>query len=208
MILVLMGSPGAGKGTQAKFLANHYHLTHLSTGDLLRGAVAAGSELGKTAKSFMEAGKLVPDDVITDVVLDYLKGHAEQGILLDGYPRTIAQAKGFGVATQNDHLKAVSLDICDEDAVDRLSSRRVCSQCGRVYNPTFGLEPPAGRCQCGGSLIQRVDDRPDTILKRLMVYHAQTEPVIDYYSHQGLMARVDGAGDPADVFNRLKEVIG
>jgi len=208
LILILIGSPGAGKGTQANLLSGHYRLQHLSTGDLLRAAVAAGSELGLKAKSFMDAGRLVSDDVILGVVLDYLKGHSSDNILLDGFPRTIAQAEGLAPAIVGDHVKVISLDVPDDEIVGRLSSRRVCGSCGRVYNTEFGLQPTDGKCICGGEIIQREDDRPDTVGKRLMVYHAQTEPVIRYYEKQKAVVRVKGDGSPGDVFQRIKEAIG
>jgi len=207
-LIILIGAPGAGKGTQAGLLAEHYHLKHLSTGDLLRAAVAAGSELGNCAKSFMESGRLVPDDVITRVVLDYLKGHPEQGVLLDGFPRTVGQAEGLASAMSSYDARVLSIDVPDEDVVDRLSSRRVCKSCGRIYNPALGLQPPEGRCLCGSELIQREDDKPDTIAKRLMVYHAQTEPLIEYYSRLNLMVRVDGTGSPRSIFIRLQSALG
>jgi len=208
MIVILMGSPGAGKGTQAKLLAEQYHLRHLSTGDLLRSAVAEGSELGLKAKSFMDSGRLVSDDVILGVVLDYLKGHSSDGLLLDGFPRTIAQAEGLTPALVNDQVRVISLEVPDDTVVDRLSSRRVCSLCNRVYNPALGLQPPDGKCLCGGELIQRDDDRPDTVAKRLMVYHAQTEPVIRFYEKQNIVNRIKGDDAPGNVLQRIKEAIG
>jgi len=146
--------------------------------------------------------------VIIGVVLDYLKGHATDGILLDGFPRTIAQAEGLEKAMSGENVQVVSIDVPDEEVVDRLSSRRVCVSCGRVYNPALGLQPPGGKCLCGGEITQRDDDKADTILKRLMVYHFQTEPVIEFYQKRGSAHRIPGVGTPAQVFERIREAIG
>lgn len=160
------------------------------------------------AKSFMDSGRLVPDEVITELVLEYLKGHSSDGVLLDGFPRTINQAQGLNSALSNDRCLVVSIDVPDEEVAERLSSRRVCGSCGRVYNPALGLNPKGSACECGGALIQRDDDRPDTVAKRLMVYHAQTEPVLGFYAGLGKLKRVNGTGAPEMVFDRLREAIG
>lgn len=203
MIVILMGPPGAGKGTQAQKLATHYGLQHLSTGDVLRAAVAEGTELGVKAKEFMNAGKLVPDDVITGVVLDYIHSHRYRGLLLDGFPRTVPQADGLGSAIKQENIKVVSLDLPDEEVIKRLSSRRVCRVCGWIYSG--GPDSGTGKCECGGELYQRDDDKAETIANRLKVYHAQTQPVIDYYKNHGGVVEVNGLGKPEEVFTRVRK---
>ncbi len=205
MIVILMGPPGAGKGTQAQKLASHYGLKHLSTGDLLRASVAEGKELGLKAKEFMNAGKLVPDSVITRVVLEYIHSHRYQGLLLDGFPRTVPQAAGLEGAVKRENVKVVSLNLSDEEVIKRLSARRVCRICGWVYSES---QPGgAGTCECGGELYQREDDKPATIAHRLEVYHAQTWPVIDFYQKNGGVVEVDGIGNPDEVFARIQEAL-
>lgn len=207
MILILLGAPGAGKGTQAEKLVERYKLNHLSTGDLLRAAVADGSELGKLAKGFMNAGQLVPDDVILGIINDYLKEHSNQGILFDGFPRTVAQAEGLDQILAGGDVKTLSLSVDDKAVINRLSARRVCRKCGKVYNPALGILPDGDNCKCGGEIYQRDDDKAETIANRLKVYHDQTEPVISYYGKKGQLASVQGTGTPDEVFSRIREIL-
>lgn len=184
--LILFGPPGAGKGTQGALLADRLGMLRLSTGDVLRDAVRAGTGMGLAAQRYMDAGELVPDDVILGIVRDYLTGDAAaRGVIFDGFPRTLPQAEGLDalLAGLDRPLAAVLvLEVDDEELVRRLSGRRSCSSCGAVYN--VYTEPPAeeGRCdRCGGELIQRADDEPDTVRRRLAVYHEQTAPLVDHY---------------------------
>jgi len=197
-----MGPPGAGKGTQAQKIAAHYGLKHLSTGDLLRAAVAEGSDLGLKAREYMNAGKLVPDDVITGVVLDYIRAHRYQGILLDGFPRTVNQASGLSSAINPDNVKTICIDLQDEEVIKRLSARRVCRLCNWIYSES---QPGnTGTCECGGELYQRDDDKAETIAHRLKVYHAQTIPVIDFFKNISSVVEVNGMGNPDEVFARIR----
>lgn len=205
MILILLGAPGAGKGTQAERIREHYNLNHLSTGDLLRGAVAQGTELGKLAKGYMESGKLVPDGVILGVINDYLTRHKGEGVLFDGFPRTTAQAKGLDEILNGATVTTVSLDVPDDVVISRLSSRWSCRSCGKVYNSSLGKLPDKCDCADKGELYQRVDDKPETIANRLEVYHSETEPIIGFYRDKGVLIVVDGMGKPDEIFERIKD---
>ncbi len=207
MILVLFGPPGAGKGTQAEMLTRDYNLNHLSTGDLLRAAVAEGSELGRRARGYMNAGQLVPDDVILEIIRDYIDAHTGEGVLFDGFPRTVAQAEGLDRLVDDEQVRVLSLVVPDEQAINRSLTRRVCRNCGKVYNPASGIMPKGNSCECGGELIKRDDDRAGTIARRLEVYYAQTEPVLDYYRNKDLLLEVNGLGEPDEVFARIKEAL-
>lgn len=207
MILILLGAPGAGKGTQAERIKAHFGMQHLSTGDLLRGAVKEGTDLGKLAKDYMDAGKLVPDDVILGIISDYLKVNVGKGILFDGFPRTVAQAEGLDEFILDKAVKVVSLEVEDEAVINRLSSRRSCRACGRVYNPALGIKPAGDACECGGEIYQRDDDRAETIANRLNVFHTQTEPIIEFYRNRGVLFEVDGQGTPDEIFVRVKEAL-
>lgn len=208
MILILLGAPGAGKGTQAEKIREHYHLQHLSTGDLLRTAVKEGTDLGRLAKEYMDGGKLVPDDVILGIIRDYLTANAGTGILFDGFPRTVAQAEGLDQLITNEEVKVVALQVEDQSVIDRLSSRRTCKSCGKVYNPAFGIVPQGDDCECGGEIYQRDDDRPDTIANRLNVYHNQTEPIIEYYRQKNWLFDINGQGSPNEIFVTIQDVLG
>jgi len=208
VILILLGAPGAGKGTQAEMVIKEFDLHHLSTGDLLRTAVSNGTDLGKLAKGFMDSGKLVPDDVIIGIIRDYLKEHAGEGVLFDGFPRTVAQAVGLEELLQGDEVKVVSLVVEDEQVIKRLSARRSCRECGKIYNPALGINPAEdGKCFCGVEIYQRVDDKAETIANRLNVYHSQTEPVIEFYRGKKLLEEVNGTGSPNEVFDRVKNAL-
>jgi adenylate kinase len=210
--LILLGPPGAGKGTQAERITEDFNLPYIATGNILRAAVAEGTELGVKAKSFMDAGALVPDDVIIGVILERLQsGDAADGFLLDGFPRTVPQAEALGAELKTlgrDLTATLLIDVTDEEVVRRLSGRRVSAKTGRVYHVEFDPPKNEGVCDIDGSrLIQRDDDKPETILKRLAVYHEQTEPLVEFYSELGLLRRFDGARPPAEVHDHIRAQI-
>src|SRR5512139_97041 len=199
MRIVLLGAPGAGKGTQAKKLVEKFPIPHISTGDLLRAAVAAGTALGKEAKSFMDRGELVPDSVVLGMVEERLKqDDCKKGYILDGFPRNTAQAEALDkmLAALNMSLTgALIVDVPFEDLMKRLTGRRTCKACGQMYNIYSSPPKKEGVCdKCGGELFQRDDDKEATIKKRLDVYSAQTAPLFDYYSKKGILKSVDGTG--------------
>lgn len=213
MRIILLGPPGVGKGTQAKFLIERLDAVQLSTGDLLRAAIREGAELGETAKRFMDAGELVPDDVILGLVREELAKLGDRCVIFDGFPRTIAQAEGLdSLLDGSGHPldKVVELVVDDEIIVDRLSCRRSCPKCGSVYNLQY--QPPKRRnvCdRCGHEgLILRDDDREEVIRKRLSVYHDQTSPLSEYYERHGMLARVDGDRPMDVVRDEIREVLG
>jgi adenylate kinase len=210
--LILMGPPGAGKGTQADRLQEDFRLPFISTGEMLRGHVKNGTELGKQAKAHMDSGGLVPDDLIVAMAAERLEeDDARDGFILDGFPRTVAQAEAL-----DKQLKAVGrrvtaallIDVPDEEVVKRISGRRVCVKAGHNYH--VDLDPPKNEGVCdqdGSRLIQRDDDKPDVVRERLNVYHEKTAPLIDYYDAQGLMRRIDGTRSPTDVHDHIRAVI-
>jgi adenylate kinase len=210
--LILLGPPGAGKGTQAERLVNDFGLPYYSTGVILREAVDRGSELGRTAKGYMERGELVPDELICQVIAERLdSGEADDGFLLDGFPRTVAQAEMLDDAlnTRGRSLTAVLLiDAPDDEVVRRLSGRRTCVKNQHVYHLEFN--PPKNPRVCdqdGSRLVQRDDDRPETVQKRLSVYHEQTAPLIDWYGEKGLLRRFDGTLAPEEVHSRTRATL-
>jgi len=197
MHLILLGAPGAGKGTQAAYLQNEWGLMHISTGDILRGEVREGTELGKEAQGYMERGELVPDDLIIRMVEERLKKlGASTGYILDGFPRTVAQAEALDalMARIGHNLDAVvNLEVGDTELIRRLTGRRVCPKCGAVYHIDTMKPQQEGICdKCGAELIQRKDDQIEAITNRLDVYKAQTQPLIDYYRQRGKLAVIDG----------------
>lgn len=213
MRLVLLGAPGAGKGTQAKKLVEKYGLPQISTGDLLRAAVAAGTPLGKEAKSYMDKGELVPDTVVLGMVEERIKqDDCKKGFILDGFPRNVKQAEALDkmLASLNMPLTAaLSVDVPFEDLMKRLTGRRTCKACGQMYNIYFTLPQKEGICdKCGGELFQRDDDKEDTIKKRLEVYNAQTAPLIDYYGKKGILKSVAGTGSIDDIFKKVCDALG
>jgi len=209
--LILLGPPGAGKGTQAERLTEDFELPYFATGNILRAAKEAGTPLGLEAKRYMDAGVLVPDELVIGLILDALRGdEAANGFLLDGFPRTVPQADALGTALHKEgrDLSAVILiDVDDDEVVRRISGRRV-SASGRVYHVEFNPPAQDGVCDVDGSpLIQRDDDKPETVLKRLAVYHDETEPLVDYYDERGLLRRIDGALPPTEVHDHIRATV-
>lgn len=200
MNLVFLGPPGAGKGTQALGVSEKYAIPHISTGDILRNEIKNGTALGLQAKRYMDAGKLVPDEVVIGIVAARLQQpDCKGGFLFDGFPRTLAQAQALAERTKIE--MAVDIDVPDEVIVDRLSGRRVCKSCGGTYHVS---NMKGSICQnCGGELIQRDDDAPETVQNRLRVYHEQTQPLIDYYRQQGVLVTVDGTQGIDEVFGAI-----
>jgi adenylate kinase len=210
MNLVIMGPPGAGKGTAAECIKTSYGLAHISTGDLLRAAVKAGTELGLKAAGYMNAGKLVPDDVVIGLVEHRLgEPDTKKGFMLDGFPRTIPQAEALAEMLDSigRHLDLVlSIEVEDEEIIKRIAGRLICPACGAIFNANSN--PPAnGQCNCGGSPSRRKDDDPEAVKTRLSAYKAQTEPLIRWYSERGLLVGVDGHGLPAPVFKRISGIL-
>ena len=210
--MVLLGPPGAGKGTQAERLIEDFDLPYYATGNILREAVENGTELGKQAKEFMDAGKLVPDDLICAVIAERLdSGQADDGFLLDGFPRTIGQAEMLEGALDKRGRQltaALLIDAPDDEVVRRLSGRRTCVKNGHVYHVEFDPPKHEGVCdQDGSRLVQRDDDKPETIQKRLDVYHDQTEPLIQWYEQRGKLRRFDGTRTPEEVHSRIRATL-
>jgi adenylate kinase len=210
--LILVGPPGAGKGTQAERLTEDFGLPYYATGNILRQAVAEGTELGRKAKEYMDAGELVPDDVITGVILDALESdEAADGFLLDGFPRTVPQAESLGAALEKVGRRisgVLLIDVSDDEVVRRLSGRRTCSKSGHTYHVEFDPPKHEGVCdQDGSKLVQRDDDKPETIRKRLSVYHDQTEPLVDHYEDRGLLRRFDGSRTPTEVHDHIRAAV-
>ncbi len=212
MRIVLFGPPGSGKGTQAGFLREKTGAAHISTGDALREAVANRTEVGLQAKAYMDKGELVPDAVVIAIAKDRLSTTGTDGFILDGFPRTTAQAEALD-ASLEDLAKplesVVNLRVDEEEIVKRLSGRRVCPDCGEPYHVQTKVPVKEGVCdKCGGRLVHRDDDQPEAIRNRLQVYKAQTEPVLGYYEHKGLLRNVDAVGGIQDIANRIVEALG
>jgi len=210
--LILLGPPGAGKGTQAKRLVEDFGLPYIPTGDMLREAKSdPDSELGRHVKPYMDRGDLVPDEVIIEFILREIDARGDDGFILDGFPRTIPQAEALeaAIGERDRRLTAALLvDAPDDDVVRRLSGRRVSTKTGRVYHVEFDPPKHEDRCDIDGShLVQRPDDKPETILHRLGVYHSQTSPLIEYYEHRGLLRRFDGARSPTEVHDHIRATL-
>ena len=213
MRLILLGPPGAGKGTQAKLLTGRLGIPQVSTGDILRQAVAHGTELGREAKSFMDRGALVPDEVVIGIIEERLrKPDCARGYILDGFPRTLPQAEALARALTSLHAsmdRVLSVEVPEEDLVNRLTGRRVCRGCGNMYHVDTSPPRKAGRCDtCGDSLYQRDDDKEETIRHRLRVYKEQTQPLVAYYKGLGLLERIDGQGTVEEISQRVHRALG
>ncbi|MBS3812393.1 adenylate kinase [Candidatus Bipolaricaulota bacterium] len=202
--LILLGGPGAGKGTQASRIVDSMDLVHLSTGDILREEVSEGTELGRQAKEYMDRGDLVPDELIIDMVSNKLD--QDSGYLFDGFPRTISQAEELEDVLEID--KVIYINISKEEAVRRLSARRVCSECGEIYNLLFDKPSEPGVCdKCNGELYQRSDDRPEVIRNRFETFLEQSAPLIDFYRDRGTLVEVDGEREPGEIFEEVRSAI-
>ena len=198
MNLILMGAPGAGKGTQSAKISEKYQIPAIATGDILRGAIKEGTELGKAAKSYIDAGQLVPDEVVIGIIKEYLASDAcKNGFILDGFPRSIPQAEALDeMGVKIDVV--LSIEVADEKIVERMSGRRVCS-CGASYHVTYNPPKAENICdKCGAELYVRADDAAETVQNRLATFHAQTEPLKEYYSNKGLLVTVEGQEEVAD----------
>jgi len=213
MRIVLVGPPGAGKGTQAAFLAKNLSIPHISTGDLFRANISQGTELGKQAKSFMDAGQLVPDEVTIGMAKDRMEQpDAVNGFLLDGFPRNVSQAEALDVALKADDVTldaVLDLEVPEDEVVKRIAGRRICrNDSAHVFHVTYKQPKTEGVCDtCGGELYQRDDDKEETVRKRLEVYHTQTEPIIDYYREQGLVVTISALGKVEDVTKRAMDAL-
>lgn len=213
MNIMLFGAPGAGKGTQAKYIIEKYGIPQISTGDILRAAVKEGTPMGLEAKACMEAGKLVSDEIIIGIIKDRLaKEDCKKGFILDGFPRTIAQAEALEVLMKEMGIKldkVISLNVPDELIVGRVVGRRVCKECGGSFHVEFNPSKAEGVCDfCGGELIQRKDDSAETIGKRLQEYHLQTAPLFDFYMERGILADIDGTKEIDEITKEIFNILG
>ena len=213
MKIIMLGAPGAGKGTQADMICNKYNVPHISTGDIFRANIKNGTELGQKAKGYMDAGELVPDSLVVDLVIDRIhQDDCENGYVLDGFPRTIPQANVLDEALTKlgDKIDyAVNVDVPDDNIINRMGGRRACVACGATYHIVYNAPKTEGICDvCGKELIIRDDDQPETVKNRLKVYHDQTQPLIDFYEGKGVLKSVDGTADMKDVFAAIVEILG
>ena len=213
MKIIMLGAPGAGKGTQAKKIAEKYQIPHISTGDIFRANIKGGTELGMKAKTFMDQGMLVPDEITIGMLMDRIgQEDCSNGYVLDGFPRTIPQAESLTKALAERGEKvdyAINVDVPNENIINRMSGRRACLGCGATYHITFNPPVKEGICDtCGQELVLRDDDKPETVKKRLDVYHQQTQPLIDYYKNAEVLAEVDGTLPMDAVFQGIVEILG
>ena len=213
MKIIMLGAPGAGKGTQAKKIAAQYSIPHISTGDIFRANIKNNTELGQKAKTYMDKGELVPDSLVVDLIMDRFKeADCANGYVLDGFPRTIPQAEALDNALKANGEKvdfAINVEVPDENIINRMSGRRACVGCGATYHIKYNPTKDEGVCDaCGEKLILRDDDKPETVKNRLSVYHEQTQPLIDYYNKAGVLAEVDGTKDMEDVFKDIVNILG
>jgi len=205
MKIIMLGAPGAGKGTQAKRIAKKYNIPHISTGDIFRANIKEKTELGNKAKEYMDKGELVPDDITIGMLLDRIhKDDCKDGFVLDGFPRTIPQAKSLTKALSELGEKidyAINIDVPDESIITRMGGRRACLSCGATYHIVYSAPKAENVCDtCGNKLVIRDDDKPETVKKRLEIYHDQTQPLIDYYDNEKILTSVDGTKDMEEVF--------
>jgi adenylate kinase len=212
MKIIMLGAPGAGKGTQAKRIAEQYGIPHVSTGDIFRANIKEQTPLGMEAKSYMDKGELVPDELTVKILLDRVaKDDCKNGYVLDGYPRTIPQAEVLDKAVEEIGEKidyAVNVDVPDENIINRMGGRRACLKCGATYHVQYMPPKTEGICdKCQSELVIRDDDKPETVKNRLSVYHEQTAPLIDYYSNKGILKTVDGTKDVDEVFSDIKKIL-
>ena len=212
MKIVMLGAPGAGKGTQAEMIAEKYGIPHISTGDIFRANIKNGTELGKKAKAYMDAGNLVPDELTVDLVIDRVaQPDCEKGYILDGFPRTIPQAEVFTEQLAKNGEKidfAIDVEVPDENIINRMSGRRACAKCGGTFHIKYNPTKAPGICDlCGGELYIRNDDKPEIVQKRLVAYHEQTQPLIDYYRNEGILKTVDGTQDVDKVFEDIVAIL-
>lgn len=213
MKIVMLGAPGAGKGTQADRIAEKYAIPHISTGDIFRANLKAGTELGMKAKEYMDKGLLVPDSLTVDLLMDRIaKDDCKNGYVLDGFPRTIPQAEALKTALEKKGEKldyAIDVNVPDENIIGRMSGRRACVKCGATYHIVYAAPAKEGICdKCGSELILRDDDKPETVKKRLAVYHEQTQPLIDFYKAEGILKTVDGTQNLEKVFADIIDILG
>lgn len=212
MKIIMLGAPGAGKGTQAKRIAEKFGVPHISTGDIFRANIKNGTDLGKEAKKYMDEGQLVPDELTVRILLDRVKDKdCEKGYVLDGFPRTIPQAEVLDSELKKLGEKvdyAIDVDVPDENIIHRMSGRRACLKCGATYHLEYLKPAKEGICdKCGSELVLRDDDKPETVKKRLTVYHEQTQPLIDYYKKAEVLHSVDGTKEPDQVFEAIVEIL-
>lgn len=212
MKIIMLGAPGAGKGTQAKKIAAKYHVPHISTGDIFRANIKEGTELGKKAQEYMDQGLLVPDELVCDLVVDRIhKDDCENGFILDGFPRTIPQADALdGALAQNGEKieYAIDVEVPDENIIKRMAGRRSCKDCGAIFHLVYNPPKKENCCNvCGGPLVLRDDDKEETVKKRLDVYHEQTAPLIDHYKKAGSLYEVDGTQDINVVFEEIESIL-
>lgn len=213
MKIIMLGAPGAGKGTQAKKIAEKYQIPHISTGDIFRANIKGGTELGMKAKSYMDQGGLVPDDITIGMLLNRIKeADCANGYVLDGFPRTIPQAESLtkALSEMGESIDyAIDVDVPDENIINRMAGRRACLACGATYHIVYNPPKQEGICDvCGEKLVLRDDDKPETVQKRLGVYHEQTQPLIEYYGKAGILVTVDGTKDLNEVFKDIVTVLG
>ncbi len=212
MRVIMLGAPGAGKGTQAKKISEKYSIPHISTGDIFRANIKAGTELGKKAKSYIDEGALVPDEITIGMLMDRIhEQDCKRGYVLDGFPRNIVQAESLVVALDKLGEKldyAIDVDVPDEVIIERMSGRRACLHCGSTYHIVYERPQTDGMCDtCKQKLVIRDDDKPETVKKRLEVYHSQTKPLIDYYKKQGILKSVDGTQNVDKVFEDISGIM-
>lgn len=213
MKIIMLGAPGAGKGTQAKKIAEKYTIPHISTGDIFRANIKNNTELGQKAKTYMDKGELVPDELVVDLIMDrFQEADCANGYVLDGFPRTIPQAEALdkALAAKGEKVDfAINVEVPDENIINRMSGRRACVGCGATYHIKYNPTKVADVCDtCGEKLILRDDDQPETVKNRLSVYHDQTQPLIDYYARENILAEVDGTKDMEEVFSDIIAILG